>query len=245
MPLAFTDQGAGRTFLLLHGGAGPASLFGLAAALSKNARVIVPTHPGFNGEPRPERFMRVDDLVLAYLAFIEKLNLNDVILIGNSVGGWICAEIALRQSPRLAGMVLLDAVGIDTGSAEKEIVDPMKLPLPEMLRLSFHNPQKFAVPPSSPEAAAVMANNQRTLRVYAGEPFMHEPTLRSRLPQMKIPTMVIWGESDRIVDVGYGRLYANSIPDARFEVVSEAAHFPHIERLDQVVQLVNDFTAAL
>jgi pimeloyl-ACP methyl ester carboxylesterase len=242
--LAFTDQGEGRAFLILHGGAGPASVSGLGGALAKNARSIVPTHPGFDGEPRPDRFARIDDLVLAYLALIERLNLKSVVVVGNSVGGWIAAEMALRKSPRLAGIVLLNAVGIDTGLAERSIVDPMKLAPAERSALAFHAPARFAVAPSGP-AAVAMANNQQTLRVYAGEPFMHEPTLRSRLAQISIPAMIAWGESDRIVDVDYGRRYASSIPGARFELIPEAAHFPQIERLDEVVRLISDFTAGL
>src|SRR5712664_2615631 len=83
--LSFAEAGTGRSFLLLHGGAGPASMYGLAEALSAKARTVVPTHPGFNGAPRPERFGRIDDLVLAYLSLIERLDLQDVVLVGNSV----------------------------------------------------------------------------------------------------------------------------------------------------------------
>src|SRR5260221_13240628 len=83
--LAVRDQGEGHAFLLLHGGAGPMSVSGLADALSKNGRAVVPTHPGFDGEPRPDRFARIDDLVLAYLALIDQLDLSRVIVIGNSV----------------------------------------------------------------------------------------------------------------------------------------------------------------
>ncbi|WP_395850536.1 alpha/beta fold hydrolase [Cystobacter fuscus] len=243
--LAYTDQGEGRAFLLLHGGAGPASMSGLGGALAKNARTLVPTHPGFNGEPRPDRFTRIEDLVLMYLALLEKLDLRNVVVVGNSVGGWIAAELALRQSPRIAGIVLLNAVGIDTGVEGREIVDPSKLAPSERAALSFHAPERFSLAPSGPEAAAAMANNQRTLRVYAGEPFMHEPTLRSRLAGMTLPALVAWGASDRIVDVEYGRLYARSIPGARFELIPEAAHFPHIERQEEVVRLIGGFAAGL
>ena len=245
LSLAVADQGEGRAFLILHGGAGPGSMAGLAAALARSARVVAPTHPGFDGEPRPEKFARVDDLVLAYLALIERLDLSNVVVIGNSFGGWLAAEMALRHSPRIGGIVLLNAVGIDTGSPEREIADPMKLAPPERSAMAFHNPQKFAIAPSSPEAFAVMAENQRSLRIYAGEPFMRDPTLRSRLAAMPIPALVAWGESDRIVDADYGRLFAASMPRARFELVSEAAHFPQIERLDEVVRLIGEFAAGL
>ncbi|PTL81071.1 alpha/beta fold hydrolase [Vitiosangium sp. GDMCC 1.1324] len=243
--LAFTDEGEGRPFLLLHGGAGPASMSGLGGALAKHARAIIPTHPGFNGQPRPDRFARIDDLVLAYLSLLERLDLRNVVVVGNSVGGWIAAELALRKSPRIAGIVLLNAVGIDTGRADRSIVDPMKLAPAERSAVSFHNPARFAFAPSGPEAAAAMAHNQQTLRVYAGEPFMHEPTLRSRLAQLSVPALVAWGESDRIVDVDYGQLYAHSMPGARFERLREAGHFPQIEQLDEVVRLIGDFSAGL
>ena len=213
----------------------------MARALSSNSRVITPTHPGFDGEPRPERFARIDDLATAYLALIERLDLQDVVVIGNSVGGWIAAEMALRQSPRLAAIVLINSVGIETGAPVLAIANPMAATPAERGAMAFHDPKKFAAAPSGAEAAAAMAANQKTLGVYAGEPFMHEPTLRSRLAEMRVPALVAWGISDRIVDTSYGRLLAGSIPGARFEPIEQAGHFPQIERLDEVVRLVRDF----
>jgi pimeloyl-ACP methyl ester carboxylesterase len=207
--LAVSDQGKGRVFLLLHGGAGPFSMSALATALSKTARVLVPTIPGFNNEPRPNWFAKVGDLVLACLALLEQLDVSDVVVVGNSFGGWIAAEIALRRSPRIAGIVLLNAVGIDTGSSDKTIVDPMAVEPAQRAALSFHNPQKFGFAPTA-EQLVVMAENQRSLRVYAGEPFMHDPTLRSRLAQISVPTLIAWGESDNIVTIDYGRRFADS-----------------------------------
>jgi pimeloyl-ACP methyl ester carboxylesterase len=243
--LAITDDGEGRAFLILHGGAGPASMTGLAAALSQSARVVVPTLPGFNGEPRPERFTRIDDLATAFLALIERLDLSDVVILGSSAGGWIAAEMALRQSRRIAGIVLMNAAGIDADPTQRPIADPTAMTPAERSALAFHNPQRFAIAPPAPEAAAMLGRNQQALRVYAGEPFMHDPTLRSRLAAMSTPTMLIWGESDGIIDMDYGHRFANSIPGARFEPVSEAGHFPQIERLDEVLRLIGDFTAQL
>jgi pimeloyl-ACP methyl ester carboxylesterase len=243
--LSYADAGTGRSFLLLHGGAGPASMVGLAETLSKKARTVVPTHPGFNGTPRLERFGRIDDLVLAYLSLIERLDLRDVVLVGNSVGGWIAAEMALRLSPRLAGAVLINSVGIDAGTPELSIVDPTVVPPAERAALAFHDPKKFALAASTPEAAAAMLENQKALHVYAGEPFMHEPTLRSRLANMPIPTLVIWGESDRIVSPDYGRVLASSIPGSRYEPVAAAGHFPQIEQSEEVERLIGAFVDRL
>ena len=244
LPVAISDQGSGRIFLILHGGAGPASVSGLADALADNGRAIVPTHPGFAGQPQPEWFHRVDDLALAYLALLERVDARDVVLVGNSFGGWIAAEMALRHSPRVAGLVLLCAAGIDTGPGGRPIVNPGTLPPADRAAFAFHNAKQFAVVPSTEEGLAMMAANQKAMLSYSGEAFMHDPTLRARLAGIAIPSMVIWGESDRIVDVEYGRRYADSIPGARFEVIEEAGHFPHIEKLERVLSLMGDLPDA-
>jgi pimeloyl-ACP methyl ester carboxylesterase len=238
LPLTWEDHGSGRPYLLLHGGAGPRSIAGLAAALAEKGRVVSPVHPGFDGTIRPSWCIRIADLATAYLALIEKLGLDNLVVIGNSVGGWIAAELALRNSPRVAAMALLNPCGIDTGSPDRTIVDPMKLAPQERAAMAFHDPARYALAPATPEAAAQMAANQQTLRVYAGETFMHDPTLHGRLAGVTLPTAVIWGESDRIVDIDYGRRFADAIPGARFAAVPQAGHFPHIEQPETVLALI-------
>lgn len=238
LPLAINDQGNGRPYLLLHGGAGPRSMLGLAGALVNTERTVLPTHPGFEGQPRPSWFHRIDDLALAYLALLDRLDLHDVVVVGNSVGGWIAAEMGLRASSRVAAVVLMNAVGLAPTLEGGGIVDPTSLAPAERSALAFHDPARFAVAPAGPDAAAAMAANQAALRVYAGDPFMHHPALRARLPNLKVPTLVIWGESDRIVTPTYGQQFAEAIPNARFELVTQAGHFPQIERLDEVTALI-------
>lgn len=241
LELSFSDNGTGRPYLLLHGGAGPQSMRGLAAALQIGHRSIVPTHPGFAGKPRPDGFNRIGDLALAYLDLLDCLDLQEVVIVGNSVGGWIAAEMALRHSPRVAGIVLLNACGIDTGSPTRQIVDPMKLAPADRAALAFHDPARYAIAPNTPDALAEMIENQSTLRIYAGEPFMYDPSLRARLSQMPVPSLIVWGESDGIVDIAYGQRFAAAMPHARFESIAQAGHFPHIEQLDKVVALIEDF----
>src|SRR5438046_6862313 len=113
LTVRFDERGnSGRPILILHGGGGPQTVAGLAAGLSK-AHVLVPTHPGFAGEPRPEWFDSIDDLAFAYLDLLERLDLHDVLVIGSSMGGWVASAMALRDTTRrLRGLVLVDAGGI-------------------------------------------------------------------------------------------------------------------------------------
>src|SRR5260370_31103070 len=109
LTVRFNEQGSGRPMLLLHGGGGPQTMFGLASALSRRAHVLTPTPPGFVGEPRPEWFDSIDDLAFAYLDLLEPLDLPDVLVIGSSMGRWIAPAMALRATTRLlSGLVLLD-----------------------------------------------------------------------------------------------------------------------------------------
>ena len=243
LPLTYSEQGSGRPYLLLHGGAGPASLSGLAAALASAGRVLLPTHPGFDGLPRPAGLGSVADLTTLYLLLLERLDLQDVVVVGNSVGGWLALELGLRASPRIAAVVVLNAVGLEPTAATGPILDPATIAPAERGTASFHDPARYSLAPTSPEALARMGANQQVLRVYAGEPFMYSPTLRERLPQLALPTLVLWGASDRIVTPAYGQQLAALVPGARFELVPQAGHFPQVEQLPVVLEHLQQFLA--
>jgi pimeloyl-ACP methyl ester carboxylesterase len=225
----------------LHGGGGPQTVAGLAAGLDK-AHVLVPTHPGFAGEPRPEWFDSIDDIALAYLDLLERLDLRDVLVIGSSMGGWVASAMALRDTAqRLRGLVLIDAGGIQVDG--HPIADVSTLTPDELAALSFHNPAAFRVDPAtvSTEQAQARAANLRALYVYDQGQGMGDLKLRGRLRRVSIPVLVVWGESDRVIDPEYGRAYAQSFPDARFELIAESGHLPQIEQPERLLTLVRKF----
>lgn len=238
--LTVEERGDGRPHLVLHGGAGPQSVSEFARLLAgkDHNRVLTPTHPGFGGTRRPEALDSVAKLATLYRGLLDELGLDDVTVIGNSVGGWIAAELALLGSPRISRIVLLDAVGIEV--AGSPVADISGLPLPEIQALSFHNPAPFRVDPATvPDAQkAIMAANAVALAIYAGSQAMADPTLLTRLSGVAIPTLVLWGESDRIVEPPYGKAYAAAIPGARFEVLAGTGHVPQMETPELVIQAI-------
>jgi len=240
--LTLEEQGDEQPFLLLHGGAGPQSMARFAQLLAERGRnrVLTPTHPGFGGTPRPDALHSVGGLAHLYSALLDDLGLEDVTVIGNSVGGWIAAELALLGTARVSGMVLLDAVGIAVDG--HPVADVAGLAVPEIQAMSFHDPTPFRVDPANiPDTQkAIMAANGAALAVYAGSPAMADPTLLGRLGGIAIPTLVLWGESDRIVEPAYGKAYADAIHWARFEVLGATGHMPQMETPDLVLQTVWD-----
>lgn len=236
------QNGDGNPILLLHGGAGPASMRPLQGILS-DRRYILPTHPGFDGTDRPAWLSSIADLSLCYLALLDALKQTDVLVVGNSAGGWIATEMALRRPTTLRGIVLIDAVGMTPTQATGPIIDPASVPPDVLASLAFANPAK-ATPPS-PEAAERLSNNQRALNIYAGDPFMHDPTLDDRLGSIAVPTLILWGDADRIVTPAYGEAFAQAIPDANFKCVPNAGHMPQIERPDAVTDLIQKFESGI
>jgi pimeloyl-ACP methyl ester carboxylesterase len=235
-------ESSGRPILILHGGGGPQTVAGIASGLSR-AHTLVPTHPGFGGEPRPEWFDSIDDLALAYLELLERLDLRDVLVVGSSVGGWIASVMALYDTAHLiSGLVLVNGVGIQVDG--HPIPDVSTLTPDKLSALSFHNPAAFRVDPSTitPEQVAGRKANTETLYVYDSKRLGGDPKLRRRLRHVKIPVLVAWGESDRVADLEYGRAYAQSFPNARFELIPEAGHLPQIEQPERLLTFVRQFS---
>jgi pimeloyl-ACP methyl ester carboxylesterase len=169
----------------------------------------------------------VRGLALVYAALLEKLDLTGVTVVGNSIGGWIAAELAVISPSRLKGVVLVSATGIEV--AGHPVADVFKLTPDELSRLSYHEPERFRIDPAAlpPERRAAMAANRAALAVYGGSG--SDPTLRARLSGIKLPALLLWGASDRIVDTTYGRTYADAISGATFRVLPGTGHVPQIE----------------
>ena len=244
VPVTVTQRGEGHPYLLLHGGAGPQSVDGLADLLATEepARVIVPTHPGFGGTARPEGLDSMRSLARVYAGLLDELGLTGVTGVGTSIGGWIAAEIALLGSPRVSGVVLVDAAGLVV--PDYPAPDFFSLTMDQVAELSYYRPDAFRLDVDHmPDAVkAMMAGNRAALALYGG-PAMADPGLLDRLPDITVPVLVIWGEADRMIPVEHGQAYAKAIPGARFHVIKAAGHLPQLETPDQLLAAVQDFAA--
>ncbi|MBK3580678.1 alpha/beta hydrolase, partial [Streptomyces sp. MBT65] len=220
----FGENTEGTGVLILHGGAGPRTVAGISNALSEHVYVVTPTHPGFDGTPRPERFDTVADLAIAYLDLLDTLDLKGVMVVGNSVGGWIAAEMALRDNQgRIGALTLLNAVGIHAHMVENRVVDPRTMAPSDISQLSFAGAE------FRPDFAS----------------FTDEQRSRGRLHRVTVPVLVVWGEEDGIAPLKYGRGYADAFPNGHFAPIANAAHFPQIEQLGATLGAIGDFVSTV
>ena len=245
VPLTLAEAGAGRPALILHGGGGPFTVASIAGHLAATMHTITPTHPGWEGTPRPVWLTSVADLARAYLRYLEENDLRDVLVVGSSLGGWIGAEMALLDGAgRITGLILIDAGGV--AIAGEPIRDFFALDARGVAEYSFHDADRFYRDPATvpAEQAARQRANMATMRAIAGDPYMHDPTLPGRLGQIRIPALVIWGDSDRIMTPAYGAAYAAAFPDARFAIVRDAGHLQQIEQPAATFALIDGYVNA-
>ena len=96
-------------------------------------------------------------------------------------------------------------------------------------------------PDLSQEELLEVLRDRQTVLMLGWRPFMHNPKLRRRLARIKVPTLVVWGESDRVVTPEYGRAYHEAISGSRFSLIPRAGHYPHIEQPGEFVRAVTEF----
>jgi pimeloyl-ACP methyl ester carboxylesterase len=238
------SAGAGHPMLLLHGMTPLDPAAPVVDLLAAHAKIVAPSHPGFGGSPRPAAFDTIYDLVHLYRDVLDHLPHETVTLLGLSFGGWLAAEIATLGHPRVDALVLVDAVGIKVGDRETpDILDVFNTAPSVVRERTWHDPARWApdFDAMSDEALVAHARNRDALCLYAWDPYMYNPQLARWLGRIAVPTLVLWGASDRMVAPAYGRAYSALIPGARFELIDAAGHHPHIEQPEAFVERVVSF----
>jgi pimeloyl-ACP methyl ester carboxylesterase len=224
------------------------------AELARTRQVIAPSHPGFGASPLPPDFDTMYDMVNLYLDVLDNLPDGDVAVAGFGFGGWIAAELAVAGHPRLQRLILVDPVGIKIGGREdRDIVHMFNTNPAELDRQSWHDPTnrpkgiyglgwQATINDDMTDAEMItLARNWDSLCLFAWRPHMFNPQLKHWLHRISAPTLVLWGESDRIVTPDYGRHYASLIPGAEFETIPQAGHHPELEQPAAFVEKLERF----
>ncbi len=239
------DDAGGTPVLLLHGMNTVSPKARFLDLLGRDAAIIAPSSPGFGNTRRPADFDTIYDLVRLYLALIDELPYDKLVLMGLSFGGWLAAEIAVACSHRIDKLVLVDPVGIKIGDREsRDILDVFNVNPAEVRSCRWRDPANSPdFDAMSDDELIVHARNWDSLCLYAWHPYMYNPQLKRWLGRIPVPTLVLWGDSDRIVTPDYGRAYSALIPGSRFELIAEAGHHPEIEQPELVAERVAAFLA--
>ncbi|WP_118132902.1 alpha/beta fold hydrolase [Oceanicella sp. SM1341] len=237
------EAGDGPPLVFLHG-TGTFTGFEMARAWTGSHRVILPHHPGFGESADDPAAVAIEDYVLHYLAFFDTLELGALALAGFSVGGWMAAEIALRQPARIRALVLAAPGGLAVpGAAPADLsgVGPDEVP-----GYLAHDPAvALRYFPDGPDPAfgAQLGREMGALgRLLAAAPGGSARLARWR-HRLTMPLLLVWGAEDRMIPAAQAPAWAEGLPAAQTLLVPGAGHLVFEERPDTATR-VADFLAA-
>jgi pimeloyl-ACP methyl ester carboxylesterase len=256
------DTGGDRPALLfLHGWSSNWQIFLLnIAAFMDTHRVIAPDLPGFGASALPEGDISIQRYARLVDGVCDTLGVEQVSVVGNSMGGFIGAELALTYGTRVDRLVLVSAAGLSTEYlARRPLIAAARLlgasfPLAQRFeRDVVRRPRlrravmQFVV--RYPEKLSVPLTQELVLS--AGKPgfvdglrAIMDYSYRNRLPEIEIPVLIVWGENDLLVPVGDAWRYADLIGDnARVVVFEDTGHAAMLERPSRFNALLRAFLA--
>jgi len=236
--------GTGEPLVYLHGASG-ASWLSFLGKLTQNFDVIAPEHPGFGESDTPDWLDNIHDLAYFYLDVLDELKLKNVHLVGNSLGGWIAAELAVRSTARLASLTLCDAAGLYVPGAKQ--TDSFMMSEEQRLREFFYDPKKaedMVARVMHPDREDMVLKNRATVAKISWQPRSHDPHLGKWLHRIDVPTLVIWGDHDRAFPKEHALAFQQAIPGAKLVIIPKCGHVPQIEKPDEFVAALESFIGA-
>ena len=250
--IVYTDGGAGEVLLMVHGfNADKDNWTRMAAALTDDYRVVALDLPGFGQSSRIDGLSydagtQADRLK----AFHDAVGLAAVHLVGNSMGGEIVAVYATRYPEDVATLTLVDAAGVASPqpSEYSRLLAEGKNPLiagdvdEYDALMDFVFVEKPWVPRPILAHFAQVAIDNRPFTEKIWQDFRGIPSgLEERLSTIAAPTLVIWGDTDRVLDVSMAAVFDDKIPDSRVSILTGVGHLPMLERPDETAALLRDF----
>ena len=236
------EAGTGATVLVLHGIDGP-SADPLLSELSKAHHVIAPEIPGFSRSSIPDWMLSVGDAACFVLDLIEALGLPKLHLAGHSIGGWIACEVAIRSTARLSSLSLLAPAGVMPKDAPRQ--DVFLLTGEDGVRALFHDQTLAAreIEARSAQEIDITLQNRAGLARLAWSPRMASVNLHHWLHRINVPTLVAWGEDDRILPFSTHEVFVREIAGAEFLRLPACGHAITVERGAEVARRMSALIA--
>lgn len=237
-------DGKGAPLVYLHGAAGVPGWLPFFARLAASYEVVVPEHPGFGNSDNPSWIRNVGDVAMYYLDFLHELDAQRVHLVGHSLGGWIAAELAVRNAARLATLTLIAPAGIRVKGVP--IGDNFIWSPEEAARNLFHDQafaEKMLAQPLSEEEADRQLTNRFMAAKLGWEPRWFNPSLERWLHRIKLPTLVLWGADDKFLPSRYAEAWGERVAGSEVDLIPQCGHLPHIEKADATAARILSFLA--
>ncbi len=245
----YYQQGTGEHLVFLHSAGGLPAFTPELGELSKRFTVTAPLLPGFGSSGEEHLHEEVQKLVFWGWDLLDALGIERPLLVGHSFGGMLAAEMAATEPRRVKKLVLVAPAGLFL--PEHPTLDFFATTPDKLVKAAFHDPQceaakAFMTPPADP-AAATEAIVARVKALAAAGRFLWpngDRGLNERLYRIKAPTLLLWGESDRIIPPVYADAFKRMLVGAALverRTIAAAGHVIFVEQPQAAVKAIVDF----
>jgi pimeloyl-ACP methyl ester carboxylesterase len=233
------SAGHGEPLVFFHGG-GTVDGFDFAEPWTSKYRVIAPYHPGFGESGDDPMLSSLHDYVMHYLELFDILKLDRFNLVGLSMGGEIAARFASEHGHRIKKLVLIGPSGII--DPQHPMVDLMAVPGDQVLGFLVSNMDVLLKRLPENPGLDFMGDRYREATTFARIYWEHpgDPKFMRFLHRIKVPTMIVWGEEDKLIPVEHTETWKKFIPSAEIKVYKGAGHLVHLEK-PEAVEAVGNF----
>jgi pimeloyl-ACP methyl ester carboxylesterase len=222
--IAVLSAGEGEPLVFFHG-AGTAAAFDALLPLAARFRLLVPYHPGYGPSADDTTIDSIWDFIRHHLNLLDELGIEELALAGHSMGGYMAAVFAATQNRRVRRLALCAPIGLHV--REHPVVDIFSVPDEELFSMLAEDPSVFAGRLATPPTPEFLADRYRestsTARVFWNRSY--DTKLPKWLHRLTMPTLLLWGEKDKLIPVEQAPIWAEHIGGtARVEIVPGVGH---------------------
>ena len=237
--ISYLEAGEGPNVVCLHHSWGSIGAIRLHELLSHGHKTVIPDMPGWGASERPLWARDARDISMLCGHFIHHANLEPVHLIGLGFGGFVAAELAAMNSDTLSSLTLIGAPGLYP--SEGEILDQMMLSHRQYVKESFKEEavfvSQFGEEPSQEIRDVWDHSREMTARV-AWKPYFFNRRLEAMLGNLDTPTLLIWGDSDKVTPLSIAKAYEQGFSNATLEIFENSGHLVELEQPDLVADSI-------
>ncbi len=263
--VAYRDAGAGETLLLIHGMAGSSATWrAVIPELAKRYRVVAPDLLGHGESAKPRGDYSLGAFAAWLRDLLDELGISQATVVGQSLGGGVAMQFTYQHRDYCQRLVLISSGGLGPelnwmlrilSAPGAELVLPVVAPQPVLTLGNKLGSWLTSAGIKSPRASEMWSaycslsdrpTRQaflRTLRSVVDYRGQAVSALGKIHVSHGLPTLLIWGEQDRIIPVAHGYAAHEAVPGSRLEVLAGIGHFPHVESPTAVVDILDDFIA--
>ena len=263
--VAYRDVGTGETLLLIHGMAGSSATWrAIIPELSKKYRVVAPDLLGHGASAKPRGDYSLGAFAAWLRDLLDELGISRATVIGQSLGGGVAMQFTYQHRDYCQRLVLISSGGLGPdlswilrilSAPGTELVLPVVAPGPVLnignklgswlMSAGIRSPRVGEIwsaysSLSDRETRQAFLRTLRSVVDYRGQAVS---ALNKLHLSYGLPTMLIWGEQDRIIPIAHGYAAHDAVPGSRLEVLAGVGHFPHVESPSAVVDILDDFIA--